>query len=157
MKDLMIGNSIIALIIVYLYWSGEFKSFPIEDRCESTTTINETIVDPIIVDTVHITCYHAVASQCNDDYEHVACGDKIPFNELEKGTLRWVALSRDLLEKYPYGTKIQVHIESRPDLSGTWLVKDTMNKRYKNRIDLLFNKSQELVCELGTITITEAL
>jgi 3D (Asp-Asp-Asp) domain-containing protein len=50
---------------------------------------------------------------------------------------RYIAVSRDLLDVFPYGTKVEV--SGCGELDGEWVVADTMNKRYKGYIDLLIN------------------
>jgi len=59
-----------------------------------------------------------------------------------------VAVSRDLLSKFPFGTKVKIFIPDK-NLPGcgkkvigkTWIVRhveDTMNKRHSKKIDLVF-------------------
>jgi 3D (Asp-Asp-Asp) domain-containing protein len=50
---------------------------------------------------------------------------------------RWLAVSRDLLDDYPFGSI--VYITGVGKYNGYWKVQDVMNKRYKNSIDLLVN------------------
>lgn len=53
-----------------------------------------------------------------------------------------MALSRDLLKrwngKFQYGDTVLV-TAGDPEIDGLWIIKDTMNKRYKKRGDLLFD------------------
>jgi len=60
----------------------------------------------------------------------------------------YVAVSRDLLPKFPFGTKVKIFIPDK-NLPGcgkevigkSWIVRyveDTMNSRYSKRIDLVF-------------------
>lgn len=54
-----------------------------------------------------------------------------------------MALSRDLLKRWKgdfhYGDTVLVK-SGDSQIDGFWVIKDTMNKRYKNRGDLLFDK-----------------
>ena len=50
---------------------------------------------------------------------------------------RYLAVSRDLLDVFPYGTKVEV--SGCGEFDGCWVVADTMNRRYKGYIDLLIN------------------
>jgi 3D (Asp-Asp-Asp) domain-containing protein len=54
---------------------------------------------------------------------------------------RIIAVSRDLLVKYPKGT--EVYVEGTA-YDGVYVVMDKMNKRYTNRIDLLINLDMQI-------------
>ncbi|GAA4501650.1 hypothetical protein GCM10023172_23870 [Hymenobacter ginsengisoli] len=60
---------------------------------------------------------------------------------------RWLALSPDLLKrgggKFDYGDKVQVGGVS-PQLDGVYTVHDTMNRRYRHRIDILTHRREKL-------------
>ena len=77
--------------------------------------------DRAFVTHVTLTTYNAVQSQCNSD----------PLNKLNRGELRYAAVSRDLLWAIPYGSII--HIEGH----GEYEVRDTMNERFNHSIDIL--------------------
>lgn len=84
------------------------------------------------------TVYSPCVAQCDSTPLITACNSKINIKKLRKKKIRWVALSRDLLTRWggsiDYGDSIYVVSGSK---QGWWVVKDTMNKRYKNRIDFL--------------------
>jgi 3D (Asp-Asp-Asp) domain-containing protein len=80
--------------------------------------------------------YHAVEGQCDGDYLVTASGAKIKSTDSAYDH-RYIAVSRDLLDVFPYGTKVEV--SGCGELDGIWVVSDTMNKRYKGYIDLLIN------------------
>ncbi len=96
--------------------------------------------DNNFTDIVTATVYHAVPEQCNNDPEHTAFMFKLDLSNPYKH--RIVALSRDLLKKYPNGTKIK--IEGVGNYNGIYIVRDKMNKRYTKRIDILINKGMPL-------------
>ena len=81
------------------------------------------------------TYYQAKKGQCDSDPFTTSTGYKIDPKRLRKGELKIVAVSRDLLSVYPYGSTIYVHYPVH--LRGTYRVEDTMNKRFKKRIDFL--------------------
>lgn len=81
--------------------------------------------------TVTLTTYHAVASECDGDPLTTADGTKIIPRHVKSGKQRIVSVSRDLLKKFPYGTRIYV------EGYGTYTVHDTMNRRFTSRIDIL--------------------
>lgn len=85
---------------------------------------------------VTATVYHAVASQCDGDYLTTASGKKIKSTN-EAYSHRYIAVSRDLRELFPYGCKVEVSGTAIYD--GIYTVADTMNKRYTEYIDILIN------------------
>ncbi len=103
------------------------------------------------------TTYNAQVSQCDDDPFETADGSRIDPVKLKNKQIRWVALSRDLINDeyrrkhhpstghwngmFRFGDTIIVKSESCPQINGEWVVHDTMNKRYTNSIDFLFDPS----------------
>ena len=85
---------------------------------------------------VTATVYHAVEGQCDDSPLVTASGAKIASAE-SAYEHRYLAVSRDLLDVFPYGTMVEV--SGCGELDGEWVVADTMNRRYKGYIDLLIN------------------
>lgn len=90
---------------------------------------------------VTVTVYHAVPSQTDDDPHILADGTVIDINKA--GKYRYCALSRDLLERWdgPYAYGDTIYLEGAGKFSGPWVVRDTMNKRFTNRMDLLVDKT----------------
>ena len=88
-----------------------------------------------------VTVYYAVVAQCDDTPHITADGTK--FDISIAGSYRYCALSRDLLTKFdenaPYTFGDKIVLAGAGNLSGVWIVRDTMNKRFTNRIDLLVN------------------
>lgn len=84
---------------------------------------------------VTLTCYQPVKSQCDSQPLITSDGSKINLHHLKKGTIKWCAVSRDLLYLFPKGKPKQVYIEGY----GVYQVKDVMNKRHKHRIDILIH------------------
>jgi 3D (Asp-Asp-Asp) domain-containing protein len=114
------------------------------DKYESKKQEIEIIKDSVIVDTVSFkkvkaSYYNPTASQCDKTPLITGSGYKINLKKLKNKQIKVVALSRDLLKQYPYGSTIYVH---KPvHLRGTYKVEDAMNSRFKNRIDfLVFDK-----------------
>lgn len=95
---------------------------------------------------VWLTVYHATPQQCNADCLTTANGKKIESTETAYKH-RYMAVSRDLLETYPYGTEVEVSGCSIEEYNGIWTVQDTMNKRIKNTVDLLINPGMKLTSE----------
>lgn len=79
----------------------------------------------------------AISAQTDNTPLITACNDIINPDKIEN----WIAVSRDLFELYPCGTKILV---TGTDLDGIYIVKDKMNKRYTNRIDILIHQDSSI-------------
>lgn len=90
-----------------------------------------------------LTVYHPTKGQCDKTPLITASNSKINVTDLKNQNIRWMALSRDLLKRWKgefhYGDTVLV---SAGDLQidGLWVIKDTMNRRFKKRGDLLFDK-----------------
>ncbi len=75
---------------------------------------------------VTATAYNSLAYQTSSDPHITAFGDSL------KPGLRYIAVSRDLLGKgLSHNTLVTIE-----GLEGTYLVKDKMNRRWRNRIDV---------------------
>lgn len=98
---------------------------------------------------VKATVYNAVKSQCNSDYLHTA--SMFELDSINQYQHRIIAVSRDLLKLFPFGTKVSVTGTGIYD--GIYTVNDIMNKRYINRIDILINKDMELIPETKNVLI----
>ena len=86
---------------------------------------------------VTITTYNAVRSQCDRSPLITADGTKIDHRKVKNGKQRIVAISRDLLYAIPLGSIIYV------EGHGYYEVRDTMNSRFKHRIDILQHPSKK--------------
>lgn len=82
------------------------------------------------------TKYNPVPEQCWGDPTITADMSKIDLEALDRHELKWIAVSRDLLSYYSYGDTVLVN-SSIERLNGKWIIHDTMNKRWTNRIDFL--------------------
>ena len=83
------------------------------------------------------TMYNAVEGQCDADPFVTACMYKI--NPHKASEQRYIAVSRDLLKqnggKLVYGQKVK--LVGCGHKNGIYTVADTMNKRFRNKIDIL--------------------
>lgn len=86
---------------------------------------------------VTITTYNAVRSQCDRSPLITADGTKIDHRKVKSGEQRIVAISRDLLYAIPLGSIIDI------EGYGRYEVRDTMNSRFKHRIDILQHSSKK--------------
>ena len=84
-------------------------------------------------DIVTVTTYTPSVEECDSTPLITASGFKI--NPKNPKRHRIIAVSRDLKKKYKFGKKVR--ITGIGKLSGTYTVRDVMNKRYRKRIDIL--------------------
>ena len=95
---------------------------------------------------VHGTFYHADPAQCDADPFITADNSLIDTTSLKEGSLKWVALSRDLLKRwggpFNYGDTLYIH---HPDTNvvGCWIVHDAMNARFRRRVDFLIDSTKK--------------
>ncbi len=90
---------------------------------------------------VTLTGYHPVVEQCDSTPDITADGTKFDINTARN--YRIVALSRDMLKRwggpFSYGDLILVKGTRDGTYDGLYQVRDTMNQRHKNWIDVLLN------------------
>jgi 3D (Asp-Asp-Asp) domain-containing protein len=84
-------------------------------------------------DIVTVTTYSPSIEQTDSTPLITASGFEI--NPINPKGHRIIAVSRDLKKKYKFGKKVR--ITGIGKLSGTYTVRDVMNKRYRKRIDIL--------------------
>lgn len=130
-----VGTMVCAMAILGLFafrwWIEPREVVVVEER------VQEVVVDrEVDVYVVTATVYHAVEGQCDDSPLVTASGAKIESAESAYDH-RYLAVSRDLLDVFPYGTKVEV--SGCGELDGVYTVVDTLNKRYKGYIDILIN------------------
>ena len=89
--------------------------------------------------TVIGTMYNPTLTQCDETPNITADGTRI--NPEKASQYRYVALSRDLLDRwggpFNYGDYISIEGTSKGAHDGIWQVRDTMNPKWKNRVDFL--------------------
>lgn len=91
------------------------------------------------VDTVVATTYQ-LTPKCQGKWgTKVASGIKL--NTKNPHSNRIIAVSRDLLKKYPFHTKVK--ITGAGYLSGVYRVEDVMAARWRKKIDILTNLNQK--------------
>jgi 3D (Asp-Asp-Asp) domain-containing protein len=90
-------------------------------------------------ETVTLTTYSPTLQECDSTPNITASGFKINLKNPKKH--RIIAVSRDLKKKWKFGTRVR--IKNAGKYNGIYTVKDVMNKRYKNRIDLLIGEDDK--------------
>ena len=86
---------------------------------------------------VTVTMYHPIPNQTDSTPNITADGTKI--NIWKASEYRYVALSRDLLSRWggPFDYGDYIVIEGIGENSGIYQVRDTMNPKHTNRVDIL--------------------
>ena len=104
-----------------------------------------------------VTVYNPLSSQCDATPLVTASNQRINRTKLRAGAIRWMALSRDLLKKWGgalhYGDTVYLKAGD-PNIDGHWVIQDTMNKRFRNRGDLLFDAKTRNTGKWLDVTIT---
>lgn len=121
-------NILLSIVLVCLPYEMEMKE----------REINRMIED-MIPDIVTMTTYTASENETDSTPNITASGFKIDTKNAKRH--RIIAVSRDLKRKLKFGSKVR--IEGAGKYSGTYVVKDVMNKRYKKRIDILINPNDK--------------
>jgi len=106
------------------------KIWELEDGCETSYSNR-------ISYTVTVTTYNPTRHQTDSTPNELADGTKIkPWKATQ---YRYVALSRDLLSRWggPFDYGDYVVIEGTGKYDGIYQVRDTMNRKWINRVDIL--------------------
>ena len=99
---------------------------------------------------VTATMYMATVGQCDSTPLITACGRKI--NPIKASEHKWIAVSRDLLKVFKYGDKVKLSNAGKKN--GIYTITDTMNKRFKNKIDILETEGTPLY-KLTSVVLTK--
>ena len=91
---------------------------------------------------VTVTTYNPTHEQCDNTPNITADGTKI--KTWKASSYRYVALSRDLLSRWggPFEYGDYIIIEGTDDRDGVYQVRDTMNPKWTNRVDILTTNSK---------------
>lgn len=105
-----------------------------------------------------LTIYNPSRSQCDKTPLITASNSRIDTDDLKKQNIRWMALSRDLLKRwkgnFQYGDTVLV-TSGDPQIDGLWIIKDTMNRRYKKRGDLLFDSKVRRLGKWNNVEVSK--
>ena len=138
---------ILAMLIVMFngyVWTNIFDNYKEfhKDSVRELTSENErlkSIVEEFKLEgmEVTVTMYHPVSSQTDSTPNILADGTRIRVHKASE--YRFIAVSRNLLKQHggflEYGDFIVLSGTGHKD--GVYQVKDTMNKRFVNRVDIL--------------------
>ena len=146
-KYLVLGFTIIVILNGYI-WTNIFESYKEELLIGSTERVRQLISEAEkltkLVDDyklegldVTVTMYHPVRRQTDSTPNILADGTRIRIHKASE--YRFIAVSRNLLKRFggwlDYGDFIFLRGTDGKD--GVYQVRDTMNRRFVNRIDIL--------------------
>jgi 3D (Asp-Asp-Asp) domain-containing protein len=110
-----------------------------------TADTKNTVIYPVKISklisyhTVTLTTYSPTVGETDSTPHLTASGFKI--DTLNPIKHRIIAVSRDLKKKWKFGTRVK--IKNAGKYNGIYTVKDVMNKRFKNHIDLLIGEDDK--------------
>ena len=111
---------------------------------------------PLYSNNVSASVYYPEKDQTDGSPLITADGSQINAKSIRKH--RWVAVSRNLLKRWGgklhYGDSLQINGISE-DLDGTYIIRDTMNKRIRNTIDILVGKEDKIYGHWKNVKITK--
>lgn len=123
---------LVAIIVLFTWAMSKPKERIVEVEVEREVILERESEVYVVTATV----YHAVEGQCDDSPLATASGAKIKSAE-SAYEHKYLAVSRDLLDVFPYGTMVEV--SGCGELDGVYYVVDTMAKRFKGYVDILIN------------------
>jgi 3D (Asp-Asp-Asp) domain-containing protein len=119
-------NIILSMVLICLPYEMEKEEIRVNKMIETITP-----------EIVTLTTYKASEGETDSTPNITASGFKITNPKKH----RIIAVSRDLKKKYKFGQKIR--ITGAGKYNGTYRVHDVMNKRYRNRIDILIGDKEK--------------
>ena len=132
-------NTSILTILLSLLITILLSLFPLSINIGNVPNSYIEVRKPISYETVTLTTYSPTEGETDSTPHLTASGFKIDKENPERH--RIIAVSRDLKKKWPFGTKVR--IKKAGKYNGVYTVKDVMNKRYKNRIDILIGEDDK--------------
>ena len=96
---------------------------------------------------VSLSTYKADTTETDSTPLVTASGFKL--DSLNPKKHRVIAISRDLKALFAFGDK--VILTNAGKFNGVWFIHDVMNKRYKNKIDILINPSDRQLSLKGVL------
>ncbi len=99
------------------------------------------VIDEVKMNSIIVTAtvYHAISNQTDDTPLITASNKTIDIKKLNKGHIKWIAVSPDLMRKYKFSFGDEIIIESSTNkkLNGIYFIEDVSNVCIKNTIDIL--------------------
>jgi 3D (Asp-Asp-Asp) domain-containing protein len=148
-------RKIVATLILLLIFNGyvyvnifeNYKEYHIQEISlyKNRITELESVVDEFKLEglDVTVTMYHPIYPQTDKTPNITADGTRISINNASEH--RFVALSRNLLKRWggPFDYGDFILLRGTDGKDGVYQVRDTMNRRFVNRIDILESPGTE--------------
>ena len=96
---------------------------------------------------VNLSTYKAAISETDSTPLVTASGFKL--DSLNPKKHRVIAISRDLKDLFSFGDKVK--LSNAGKFNGIWFIHDLMNKKYRNKIDILINPSDRQISIEGVV------
>jgi hypothetical protein len=96
---------------------------------------------------VSLTTYTTDTAETDSFPLITASGLRLDSANPKKG--RVIAISRDLQKLFSFGDKVK--LSNAGKFNGIWFIHDLMNKRWKNKIDILINPSESQMSLEGVV------
>ena len=96
---------------------------------------------------VSLTTYKPAIAETDSTPFETATGFKL--DSVNPMKHRVIAISRDLKELFSLGDKVK--LTNAGKFNGIWFIRDLMNKKYKNKIDILINPNDPQVSIEGVV------
>jgi len=96
---------------------------------------------------VSLTTYKPAIAETDSTPFETATGFKL--DSINPMKHRVIAISRDLKELFSLGDKVK--LTNAGKFNGIWFIRDLMNKKYKNKIDILINPNDPQVSIEGVV------
>ncbi len=122
--------------------ASDVKEFVIDTEKE----VEEKVVDEF-KKIVTLTTYSTTVGETDDSPNITASGFEIDENNPKKH--RIIAVSRDLKRRLRFGEKVV--LSNAGKFNGVWHVRDLMNSRFKNKIDVLINPNDKQTKMFGVV------
>ena len=143
-------GAVIPMLILTWYFSGMMDEYHeqamrLQDRIwelEESNGCDHLNYSNKISYKVTVTTYNPTRAQCDSTPNITADGTRI--NPKRATQYRYIALSRDLLSRWggPFEYGDYVVIEGTGSWDGVYQVRDTMNPKWTNRVDILTTNSK---------------
>lgn len=135
-----LGMGLILLTIV-----GSFYSLRPDHRTRAIVMQYPFVLESVKV--VSLSTYRADTAETDSTPLETASGFKL--DSLNPKKHRVIAISRDLKELFSFGDKVKLSNAGKFD--GIWIIHDVMNKRYRNKIDILINHGDRQMSLKGVV------
>ncbi len=128
-------KKLLAFLIIFsmMFISSSSPLYKVAEAVEYVE--NEKVFEKIVT----LTTYRASIAETDSTPNLTASGFEIDLDNPKKH--RILAISRDLKKELKWGEK--VILENAGRFNGIWYVRDLMNPRFRNKIDVLINEGDK--------------